>query len=477
MNPLSVRPRWATTLIAACALAASSVPALAGGPAISILTGGRSPISGIQDDRLVSDPDPAARVKLAADAGAALVRVDLRWDLVAPNKPAAPTNPADPAYQWGRYDTIVNTARSYGVEVLFTVYGTPAWARDPGVPFDARFENFAIRPRDAADFGAFGEAAAKRYGPLGVTKWEGWNEPNISIFLRPQYVRSGARWAAASPKTYSDLLKAFYAGVKKASPSAVVAGGVTAPAGDRCSDCPLDAPPIRVTPDDFMAELATAGLQPPMDAVSHHPYPLTGPRDTTPGGRTYVDLYNLDVLTRLIDRGYLAGKPLWLTEYGFATKVVPAYDRAFPAAKQGPYIVDAYRRIRANRRVAVAVYYLLQDHAQWASGVLSESGAKKPGYQGLALPFFADATSVRAGAAVSLTGQVRTASTRTPVQIQRKSGSTWVTARTLRTSRDGTFRVGVRPSSSITLRARWTGTTRSGTKATRTSPPVTISVR
>jgi len=91
------------------------------------------------------------------------------------------------------------------------------------------------------------------------------------------------------------------------------------------------------------------------------------------------------VLTKAIDATYLRGKRLWLTEYGFGTRKVPQYPFAFGAANQGPFIADAYRRAKANARVGLLVYYLLQDHPQWASGVLTQAGTPKPGLAVMAL--------------------------------------------------------------------------------------------
>jgi len=463
--------------VIAALLGVAVAAAAAAGPPISATPAGRSPVAGIQDDRLVVDPNPDARVRMLADAGAALIRVDMRWDLVAGSRPANPANPADPAYNWSQYDAIVAAARAYRVEVLFAVYGTPAWAQDPSVPFDPGFENWSIRPLAALDFGAFGQAAARRYASLGVHKWEGWNEANIALFLRPQYARKGSKWVAVSPATYSALLKAFYAGVKHGDPSATVAGAVTAPAGNRCPNCALDDAPIRVTPDDFITALNALALRPPMDVVSHHPYPFRAPADTTPPRRTYVDLYNLGVLTKAIDRTYLRGKRLWLTEYGFGTRKVDQYPFSFGTARQGPFIADAYRRAKANRRIGLLVYYLLQDHPQWASGVLAQDGRPKPGYQAIGLPFAATTGRVRRGAVATLVGQARVAAGATRVNIQRKIGAAWVTLKTVRTSADGSFRVSLRPSTKLVLRARWSGVSRTGAAATRTSPPVTIAVR
>ncbi len=467
----------------ACVLLALSSAASAAVPTVTVRSAGSSPIAAMQDDRIPFGADPAARVRLVADAGAKLVRVDLRWDRVATRRPAAATDPADPAYDWSAYDATVAAARTYGVQVLFAVYGTPAWAIDGSVrakpAYASRYPDWSIRPLDAADYGAFGEAAARRYGSLGVSKWEGWNEPNIALFLQPQYERVGNRWVAASPQTYSALLKAFSAGVKRASPGAVIGGAVTAPAGDVCPTCPLNDPPERVRPQDFIAALNRGSLRPPMDVVSHHPYPLSAPRAVTAPGRSYVDLYNLSVLVSAIDKTYLKGKKLWLTEYGFATRPVTEYKTYFSPARQAAYIVDAFRRSKANRRIAMTSYYFLQDHAEWASGVLTQSGARKTGFQAIGLPFTTTtgATRFRRGTTVTLIGQSRLGSGRRVVQIQRRAGSRWVLLKRLTTSADGSFRVTLRFSSKLVLRARWAGTEPGGAAGTRTSPTVTLTLR
>ncbi|MBI2684061.1 MAG: hypothetical protein HYX33_01510 [Actinobacteria bacterium] len=163
---------------------------------------GPAPIAGIEDDRLafpntVAPEDPTARIALAASLGGRQVRVALPWSAIAPTPPTKPTDPSDPAYDWRRTDAIVRAARRRGVEVLFTVYQTPAWAADGSVPVVAPWPAEARRPRDAADLGAFATAAARRYAPKGVLRWEGWNEPNTPR----RTARCSARSTTASSRS------------------------------------------------------------------------------------------------------------------------------------------------------------------------------------------------------------------------------------------------------------------------------------
>ena len=458
-------------------------------PPVAVEDVAASPIASLQDDRLYQYQDlPVAerqrlvdeRVRAMADVGAAVIRVDFRWDLVAPRRPVDPRDPADPAYDWDRYDRIVAAAKRHGVEVLFTVWGTPAWAADPDVRPNPN-EEFAVRPASAEDFGAFAAAAAARYTPLGVRKWEAWNEPNIRLFLFPQYELRDGRWVAVSPATYSDLLKQFYDNVKRVAPDAEVAGAVMAPTGDECdlSCSPRRvARPARVAPAAFLRGLDAAGLRPPMDVVSHHPYPTIRPELASRPRLRAIDLYNLDRLTLAIDRTYLRGKPIWLTEYGFGTEAVPNLAIFMSPAEQATAISDALRRAREVRRVRLMTYYFLQDNARWKSGLTKVDGTPKPGRDAFAMPLFAEPPGeIPAGGRVSVLGQVRPATGRTTVTLEWRSGDTWKPLKEVRTLADGTYAVGVTPTESLTLRARWSGETRSGATMDWTSPTVTIPVR
>lgn len=444
---------------------------------ITVLSPGRSPQVGIQDDRIGYVADPAERVRAMADAGASIVRVDVRWDQIAKLKPVNPTDPADPGYDWAAYDRVVDAAVASKVELLFAVYGTPDWAVDPTVVQDSNTTSpigkASFAPADPADFGRFARAIATRYAPRGVTKWEAWNEPQIVLFLQPQYKYEGGRWRPASPQIYSGLLKEFYAGIKAVSPTATVAGAVTSPAGDRCvtSVCDIaDDQPNRIIPMDFIRLLNAPALRPPMDVVSHHPYPVRLDPSVQPKNPSYSDIYNLDVMFKAIDSTYLKGKKVWLTEWGFSTAKVPEYTTVVSPAKQATNISEVAWRLRQTPRVTLGVYYLFQDHPGWRSGIVSVSGAKKPGYQAYAMPLH----GVRTGRDTVVFGQVRAGEGKTKVTIQRLARGRWVTAKRLTTAKDGSYRIRVRTTQRVTLRATWTGTSRSGATVTRLSRSLTV---
>ncbi len=428
----------------------------------------------MQDDRIPGVFTPAElvdRVKIMAGLGATVIRVNLQWDLVAATKrPANPTDPADPAYNWTGYDGVVDAAKANGVEVLFTVWGTPVWARDPSV------KNHALpwgnaRPDDPKDYGDFATAAATRYAPRGVHKWEAWNEPNIDLFLRPQFEKRGKDWVAVSPQTYAELLTAFSRAVKDVDPTALIGGGVMAPAGD--DPTRPNRTPKRVRPDQFLRELDALPTPPPMDVVSHHPYPIRPPERK--GGPNFIDLYNFERLVTTIDATYLKGKPIWLTEYGFGTAPVENYKLFFPPQRQAELIVDAFARTRRNKRVEMATYFHLQDNPSWKSGLIDEQGTPKPGRDAFALPLF-NAGPGRDGGTRVL-GQVRATPKKTTVTIEWRSGDDWTTAATAETTDDGTFSAIVGSGAAGQVRATWTGKARSGETVTWTSPPLALPAR
>ena len=87
---------------------------------------------------------------------AQIIRVNLNWNEVATKRPLQPTDPADPAYDWSRYDQLMLNAKKYKIQVLFTIFGTPRWA-------NGTKKGINRAPRQMAFLKYFATAAAKRY--------------------------------------------------------------------------------------------------------------------------------------------------------------------------------------------------------------------------------------------------------------------------------------------------------------------------
>jgi hypothetical protein len=306
---------------------------------------------GIQDDSWLQDGAGALgdRLDTFAGLGVEIVRYNLRWDDIATSRPMHPSNPRDPAYDWGAADSILDGLHARGLSLIVGLVGTPPWANGGRGP--------AFAPSSNAAFAAFAHAAAKRYG--FVRDWLVWNEPNQRRWLRP-----------TSPAVYVErLLNPAYAAIKRANPRAKVGGGVTAPRASTGG----------VSPVAWIAGMKAAHAR--LDAYAHHPYPVS-PRETpTTGGCEACDtltMATLDRLSKLVTRAF-GPKRIWLTEYGYQTN--PPDPFGVRPAVQARYLRDAIARAYTAPRVDVLVQFLYQDEPEldrWQSGLVRANGRPKP---------------------------------------------------------------------------------------------------
>ncbi len=445
-----------------------------------------APTAAMQDDRLVTEPPQPprsgafirSRMQAMAGLGARTVRVDLRWDVVATSAPiVAGTDPDDPSYDWTTYDRIVSEAARAGLRVFFTVWGTPEWAADPAVPAIATDPAWGnVRPRDPAEFGAFATAAVSRYSPRGVRSWEVWNEPNMNMFLRPQYERRGEEWVAVAPETYAALLAAFARGAGAADPDARIVLGGLAPVGDPCGTaCRVgDGTPARLGPGQFLRAFAALPEHALIDVVAIHPYPSgPPPRPGDPPRTRKIDVDNLADLQAALRGTPLVDLPVWLTEYGWQTEGTPAMRYAVTPAEQADRVAGALALFNRFPRVELASYYFLQDNGAFNSGLFANAEndaltAPKPATAAHALPL------ARAGGEddnVHLVGQVRPARGPVTVVLEREVDGGWREMATVPTRADGTFAVAIDPRGhDVTIRTRWTD----ASGADRTGHPVHV---
>ena len=125
-----------------------------------------------------------ANLEQAAAAGATVIHTSANWAQIAPKRPAIASDIDDPAYRLGDIDELVANARTYGLRVLVDVTGTPRWANGNKTPNHM--------PKRLSDLTTFTRMLATRYnghnGHGTVSMWAVWNEPNLSLFLTPQYV-------------------------------------------------------------------------------------------------------------------------------------------------------------------------------------------------------------------------------------------------------------------------------------------------
>ena len=369
---------------------------------------------GIQDDAwIMAGPGTLTdRIAVLQRVGVKLVRLTLRWDEVARSRPTSPRDPADPAYVWTAYRTVLDALHADRITVLLTLYGAPGWANGGHGP------NWLPT---GTDIGDFAYAASKEFP--WVRLWTAWNEPNTRVFSVPvsprQYVRS--------------VLNPVYAGLHAANRANRVAGGVTSPR----------QPPSGMSPAAFAAGMRAAHAR--LDAYAQNPYPRA-PTETpfrTSCSCTDWTMARLPAIRADVTRDF-GSKPIWLTEYGYQTNP-PDPILGVSSARQAAYVGEAALRVWEQPGVTVLIQFLVQDQPQiggWQSGLLTATGRQKPAYDAFGLPL---AEISRRGESVVLWGQVRPGAGRRPYAIERLAGGRWTpVGGTARTGVGGVFERTVR---------------------------------
>jgi cellulase (glycosyl hydrolase family 5) len=355
-------------LVVAMLLAAAALTA----PAVA--TAAQRMQVGFQDDPSFRWRDDAAEQLAAArSAHATIVRTIAKWSVLARRRPAHPASSFDPAYHLENLDALVRNAQQNGLEVMITIWGTPSWANGGNGP--------NVAPRHASDLRNFAHALADRYsgrhaGYPYVGRYSVWNEPNLGIFLSPQFSRRGK---IVSPRIYAQLYRAAHTGLKSGNQHALIAIGETS---NRGRDRPSTGAAASVAPATF-ARLLASQRHLRFDAYATHPYP-TRP-DLPPTQRVRWPNVTLSQLARFeqsLDAWFRRRHvPVWVTEYGYQTK--PAAPHGVTLGRQAHYLSLVLRRLAADPNVHLFVWYTFRDSASaaWKSGLVAAGGAEKPSYR------------------------------------------------------------------------------------------------
>jgi cellulase (glycosyl hydrolase family 5) len=363
--------RTVRLILVLCVLAVSVLSALASPAAVSpAAVAAERMWIGFHDDpsfRWVGDR--ASRIRGSAQAGSTIMRLLVQWDLVAKERPASPNDPFDPTYVFDDLDDAVRVAQETDQEIMLTVSGTPRWANGG--------KNRNVMPRNVSDFTAFARAIASRYsgrftGFPFVRFWSVWNEPNLQLFLTPQF---NARGKSVAPANYARLYAAGYAGIKAGNPRAQVAIGETSARG---SDKPTGLRPTH-SPGKFAELVAKANPRLKFDAWSHHPYPFNpNSRPSQVVKWPNVSLASLprfnEALKQFFNR---RTAPIWITEYGHQTK--PPDTFGVPYEKQAAYIQQSISMASKYPFVSMFIWFVYQDDQgqPWESGIYTAGGTAK----------------------------------------------------------------------------------------------------
>ncbi len=406
--------------------------------------------------------DPAHReaaLNEISGLGVRALRVILYWRDVAPS-PRASTPPAitesDPAaYDWAKYDPLIDSARARGMKVLLTVSGpVPRWAT-----LSRRDQYTNPSPKR---FGSFMQAVARHYAGR-ISLWSIWNEPNHPDFLRPQYFRG----KPASGVWYRKLFLAGRRGLQRGGISnPKVLMGETAPVGTGHVVAPLVFLKTALCIDARSVRAHRSCKALPADGYAHHAYTRRQGPFYTPAGSGDVTIGSLNRLVRALDNAARKGKlrpglPIYLTEFGIQSVPDPLY--GVSQLKQNEYRAISERIAWQNPRVKWFSQYLLRDDTHlrrgpriarypgFESGLRFSDGRPKVALRSFALPLAA----LRSGNGVSLWGQARAAGRRVTVTIL-ANGHRYLERRT---DARGYFRTRVRYVRNRRYQLRWNGQT------------------
>ena len=351
-------------------LAALTALVLLAVPAATVHAAPRMPVGFFDDPSFRWAPDRAHNLAAAAATGATVIHTTANWALIAPTRPTHPADPDDPAYNLGDLDELVRESARYGLRVMIDVTGTPKWANGGKSPNHM--------PTNLSDFATFVRMIALRYdgrnpGKGQVSLWSVWNEPNLNLFLTPQF--AGKR--IVSVANYAKLYKTAYAAIKAENPYAKVAIGETSARG---RDRPIAGQSDTVAPGTFAKLLAKIpGIH--FDAWAQHPYPTS--RTAKPTEKVQypnVTLSELPTFEKSLAAEFHHTVPIWITEYGYETK--PAQPKGVTLAQQAVYAKQALTIARNDPDVQMFCWFTFRDSQgnPWKSGLESQSGAPKPSF-------------------------------------------------------------------------------------------------
>ncbi len=342
-------------------------------PAATVRAAPRMPVGFFDDPSFRWSSTAAANLKAAGSVHASIVHVLADWSQIAAAKPANPLDGSDPAYKLGDVDALVRTAPKYGLQVLITITGTPKWANGGQTPNHP--------PTHLSDLTNFAHMLAARYngnrpGFGAVTHWSVWNEPNLQLFLTPQF---GAGGTIVSPREYVKLWTAAYTGIKAGNPAAEVAAGETS---NRGHNHPTGGVSDSVAPATFAHLVALADPHMPLAAWAEHPYPSL-PRPSATQKATYpeVRLTNIDTFGASLQQWFHKRVPIWVTEW--AEQTAPEYNPGgISHAQQAKDVKIALQLASASPYVEMFVWFIFRDSTNqtWFSGIETKTGVKKPAF-------------------------------------------------------------------------------------------------
>lgn len=337
--------RWAVILLAVMIFGTAAWPAIGG------MTANQAPalpFYGIQFRDILPQQDLLGP---AEEAGAQLIRVNLRWAEVEP----ANTDP--PSYHWEKYDALFGAMAQAGFVIMVTIRDNPSWAAtSPCGPIDKV---------PAQRMASFLQAAVARYStaPYHIKYWELYNEPDNK---RPDMPQQGGCWGLY-PAQYADLLAQAYPAVKAVDAEAqLVFGGLALEIIDGSYFNHL-----------FLEQVLNSPGGRQFDVMNFHYYRAFHWR-WDPFGR---DLIGKTAYVRGVLAQAGLQKPIILTEVGYPSDGPAEDGQDYSEEASSRYLIQAHARAYAANLRAIVWFEMMDDpNDPRKYGLLRANGSAKPAY-------------------------------------------------------------------------------------------------
>jgi polysaccharide biosynthesis protein PslG len=266
-------------------------------------------------------------------SGVGTVRINLVWSWVQPNNPEG--------YDWSHYDQVIGNAARNGIQVLPTIYGSPAWV--------AARQNYPPSGWSISYFRDFVHAAAQRYGARGtfwaehpeiprlpIRWWQFWNEVSSPNF-----------WTARpNAKQYVNLLRVFHSGIKSADPSAKIVLAGLFPMPYAAGGIPYKR---------YLRSIYKHHGAPYFDAAAIHPY----------GASPAISVRRVHWMRRIMNSFGDTHTPIWVTEIGWASAGVASTFTVSPE-QQADYLQQTFEALTKARKrldIAGAIWFSFRDQS------------------------------------------------------------------------------------------------------------------
>ncbi|MBK8901529.1 MAG: cellulase family glycosylhydrolase [Anaerolineaceae bacterium] len=305
--------------------------------------------------------DVPALVAQLNELGVGWVKAQVSWKLFQPYPDQFSEE------QFADLDALVAQANASGIRVMISVAKAPEWSR-PTTELDGP-------PADYDLYRQFMQRLAQRYKGQ-VAAYELWNEPNLH-----------REWNGLplDPAALVELIRVGAEGVRAADPAALVISAAPAVTGINDGFMAIDD---RV----YFRGMLAAGVAGVVDGFGVHPYGWANPPDATfenpdtavPSHNNHPSFFFQDTLRdygALLDEFGIAGKQLWVTEFGWGS--FETFGQAPPAGAEFMSSVSEWQQAAYTQRafslahnwpwVGPMMLWNL-NFAPWLGPAFSESG-------------------------------------------------------------------------------------------------------